>query len=78
MAQEPGDRYEPFPGLTKVPGWLWKRMGRGARIGRGWPAAVLVVGVILLIPVLAEVARGQPRGPSGASARPRWPPTSSA
>jgi len=57
MAQEPGDRYEPFPGLTKIPGWLWARMGRGARIAAGVAAAVLVVGVILLIPVLAEVRK---------------------
>jgi len=57
MAQGPGDRYEPFPGLTKVPGWLWKRMGRGARIGAGVAFGVLVVGVIALIPVLSEVRR---------------------
>ena len=57
MAQDPGDRYEPFPGLTKVPGWLWKRMGRGARIGAGVAAAAVLVGVILLIPVLSEVRR---------------------
>ena len=57
MPQEPGDRYEPFPGLTKIPGWLWRRMGRGARMAAGVGAAVLVVGVILLIPVLSEVRR---------------------
>ena len=36
MTGEPGDRYEPFPGLTKIPGWLWARMGRRARIGPVW------------------------------------------
>ena len=57
MAREPGDRYEPFPGLTEIPGWLWVRMGRGARIAAGVLLAAAVVGVILLIPVLAEVRR---------------------
>lgn len=57
MAQEPADRYEPFPGLTKVPGWLWRRMGRGARIGAGVAGAAAIVGVILLIPVLSDVRR---------------------
>ena len=57
MAREPGDRYEPFPGLTKIPGWLWVRMGRGARIAAGVLAAAAVVGVILLIPVLSDVRR---------------------
>ena len=57
MAREPGDRYEPFPGLTKVPGWLWVRMGRGARIAAGVLTAAAVVGVILLIPVLSDVRR---------------------
>lgn len=55
MAREPGDRYEPFPGLTKIPSWLWARMGRGARIGAGVALAVAVIGVILLIPVLSDV-----------------------
>ncbi len=57
MAGDPGDRYEPFPGLTGIPGWLWARMGRGARIAAGVALAAAVVGVILLIPVLADVRR---------------------
>ena len=57
MAREPGDRYQPIPGLTGVPRWLWVRMGRGARIGAGVALAAAVVGVILLIPVLSDVRR---------------------
>jgi hypothetical protein len=57
MARQPGDRYEPFPGLTKVPGWLWKRMGRGARIGAVVAAVLVAAGVIALIPVLSDVRR---------------------
>jgi len=57
MAREPGDRYQPFPGLTGIPRWLWARMGRGARIGAGVALAAAVAGVILLIPVLSDVRR---------------------
>ncbi len=52
---KPGDRYEPFPGLTGIPGWLWARMGRGARIGAGVALASALIGLLLLIPVLARV-----------------------
>ena len=72
MAREPGDRYEPFPGLTKIPGWLWVRMGRGARIAAGVLTAAAVVGVILLIPVLSDVRRDNRAGrPARARGGPR-------
>jgi hypothetical protein len=34
-------RYEPLPGLAALPGWVWRRAGRGARIGAG--VALLLV-----------------------------------
>jgi hypothetical protein len=57
MAQEPGDRYEPFPGLTKIPGWVWRRLGRAGRIALGLFALALVVATALLIPHLSDVRR---------------------
>jgi len=57
MAQEPGDRYEPFPGLTEIPGWIWRRLGRGGRIALGVVALALAAGTAVLIPVLSEVRR---------------------
>jgi hypothetical protein len=38
------DRYEPLPGLPQLPGWLWRRLGRGGRIA----AAVLLLAAIAL------------------------------
>ena len=46
------DRYEPLPGIAQLPAWIWRRMGRGARIA----AAVAVVATIAIaIPVGLEV-----------------------
>ena len=61
MPQGPGERYEPFPGLSQAPGWLGARMGRGARIAAGVVAGLMLVGVILLIPVLSDVRRDNRR-----------------
>jgi hypothetical protein len=38
------ERYEPLPGLPQLPAWLWRRMGRGARLA----AAVAVVAAIAI------------------------------
>jgi hypothetical protein len=43
------DRYEPLPGFTEMPAWLWRRAGRGVRIGAG-------VFVLAAIGVTAAVA----------------------
>jgi len=43
------DRYEPIPGFTELPQWLWRRMGRGTRIAVG----VFVLAVIALTAALA-------------------------
>jgi hypothetical protein len=52
-------RYEPLPGLAALPAWLWRRAGRGVRIG----ALVVLLGVIVaaltVTPALREAAREQ-------------------
>jgi hypothetical protein len=44
-----GDRYEPLPGFTEMPVWLWRRAGRGVRIAAG-------LFVLLCVGVTAAVA----------------------
>jgi hypothetical protein len=41
-ARVPPDRYEPLPDITHLPGWIWRRMGRGVRIG----GAVLLLALV--------------------------------
>jgi hypothetical protein len=38
------EHYEPLPGLPQLPGWLWRRVGRGGRIA----AAVVLVAAIAI------------------------------
>ena len=50
------DRFEPLPGFTKLPGWLWAKLSRRGR------AVVLVaglaVGVVLAVAVIDLVRTG--------------------
>jgi type II secretory pathway pseudopilin PulG len=41
---QPSDRYEPLPALPELPRWLWRKMGRWARVA------------VILIPLAAAVA----------------------
>jgi hypothetical protein len=44
------DRYEPLPGFAELPGWLWRKAGRGAKLS---VAAVLLAGLaagVALVP----------------------------
>jgi hypothetical protein len=49
------DHYEPLPGFTDLPGWLWRRTGPGVRIA---------VGVLLLAAIAAAAALGPQIGES--------------
>jgi hypothetical protein len=46
------ERYEPLPGLPQLPGWLWRRMGRGARLAA---AAALVAAIAIAAAVLPGI-----------------------
>lgn len=50
----PGDRYEPLPPVTRLPGLLWSRMGTGARAVAVLAALGLVTTVVVLAPRIAE------------------------
>lgn len=48
------DRYEPLPDITRLPGWLWRRMGRGVRIAGALMLLALVAGGVALLPGIQE------------------------
>lgn len=52
-AEQP-DRYEPLPGILDMPGWAWRRMGRGVRMGLGLGLLVLLGLGVALAPALRE------------------------
>jgi hypothetical protein len=50
-------RYEPLPGLAELPAWLWRRAGRGVRIGALLALLGAVVAAVALAPVVRESER---------------------
>jgi hypothetical protein len=48
------DRYEPMPGIADLPGWLWRRMGRAARLTALGAVILLVAAAAALVPVILE------------------------
>jgi hypothetical protein len=48
------DRYEPMPGIVDLPGWLWRRMGRTARLTALGAVILLLAGAAALVPVILE------------------------
>jgi hypothetical protein len=48
------DRYEPLPDLTRLPGWLWQRMGRGVRIAGALLLLALAATGAALLPGIQE------------------------
>ena len=55
------DRYEPLPGLLKLPGFLIRKLGRRGKVAAAVIGALalagLVLAVILLVPVIGETKR---------------------
>jgi hypothetical protein len=50
----PPDRYEPMPGIADLPGWIWRRMGRGVRIGLAVGLVALAAVGVALVPGIRE------------------------
>jgi hypothetical protein len=46
------DRYEPLPGIAALPGWLWRRMGRGGRLAALGAAFLLLAGTAAAVPAM--------------------------
>jgi hypothetical protein len=55
------ERYEPLPGLTELPAWLWRRAGRGIRIVAGLTLAALIALGIALAPGISDSKRERAR-----------------
>ena len=53
-SRERPDRYEPLPGIAELPGWVWRKMGRGARIALGVALLVAIGLAVALVPDLRE------------------------
>jgi hypothetical protein len=50
------DRYEPLPGSTRLPSWVWSRMGRGVRITLG---VVLLAAVAAAVPLIVAISQSK-------------------
>jgi hypothetical protein len=48
------ERYEPLPGVVDLPGWIWRRMGRGVRIGLAAGLVALAALAVALVPGIRE------------------------
>src|SRR4249920_3797225 len=66
-------RYEPLPGLVGLPGFLWRKTPRPARIALGVLAAAAVAGTVVAIPLITsskrESAAEERRADAAAKAR---------
>jgi hypothetical protein len=54
---QPQDRYEPLPALPELPGWLWRKMGRAARVALVLAVLATAVAVAALVPGLKDSQR---------------------
>jgi hypothetical protein len=51
------DRYEPMPSVLELPGWLWRKVGRRARIAAVATLLALVAAGVALAPSITESKR---------------------
>ena len=65
------DRYEPVPDITRLPGWLWQRMGRGVRIAVLLLVLALIAAGAALLPGIQESKDEQARSEAGRRAAAR-------
>jgi hypothetical protein len=52
--RRPPDRYEPLPGVVEMPGWIWRKMGRGGRIAALASFLVAVALAAVVAPSILE------------------------
>jgi hypothetical protein len=53
-SREPTERYEPLPGFAELPGWIFRRLGRGGRVAVLLGLVGLIALAIALTPMLRE------------------------
>ena len=51
-----GDRYEPLPGLTRLPGWIWRRLPPVGKVG---VASLPFVAIALVLALGPGIERGK-------------------
>ena len=51
------DRYEPLPGLTELPAWVWRRTGRGPRLAALGALVLAIAAGAALLPGIMESKR---------------------
>jgi len=66
---EVDDRYEPLPGMLQLPGYVWRRLGRPAKIGIVVAAVAAVVAAILAAPSIQRSNEEHSRAEAEKSAR---------
>jgi hypothetical protein len=59
MDRKEPEYYEPFPDLSALPGWLWRKTGRRARVALGLVSIGAIVAAVLLAPGIGESKRGR-------------------
>jgi hypothetical protein len=55
-SEPPPDRHEPLPGLAALPGWIWRRLPRAAKVGL---ALLPVIAVGLIVALGPGIDRGK-------------------
>jgi hypothetical protein len=63
------DRYEPLPGILQLPGYAWRRLSRGARVGVACAAVAAVALIVLLAPSIERSREEHARAEAERSAR---------
>jgi hypothetical protein len=66
---EVNDRYEPLPGLLQLPGYVWRRLGRPARIAIVAAGLAAVVAAILAAPSIQRSNEERARADAERSAQ---------
>jgi len=66
---EVNDRYEPLPGLLQLPGYVWRRLGRPARVAIVVAAVAAVVAAVLAAPSIQRANEEHARAEAAKSAR---------
>jgi hypothetical protein len=65
------DRYEPLPDVTRLPGWIWQRLGRGGRIAGAVFLLALVAAGVAFLPSIQESKDDRARSEERARAQAR-------
>ena len=69
MHGELNDRYEPLPGLLQLPGYVWRRLGRPAKVAVVVAAVAAVVAAVLAAPSIQRSNEEHARAEAEKSAR---------